>query len=384
MYSPSSSLTLHSAPGAPRRNRARGNSISNFSTTALFNQEITNFFANATIGSLVNGEFKLIEGYNDKSLPDNDTLQPTQVPLNYALFFVQPQVQMKFNPLYRIINSGVLTSLFALHAYYSQMTYPQDRTRLSASQEMRQMLRQSMINIINKDAQRLIQLYIDNYSVIDQVINAVQVLISNIDNPNNINPNDGIINLPVSREEMFNPNYFLYAHFSKLISDNKVRDLTEEELNSIRPLIRQVYANVIPPLRNIPFDNIFIELQQETEQTFPPYEIPVIDYQQNIVSLARAYKNLIQSNDILRQRGRPVRHVNPTISIPLPLPSMFNQPQSNLQLPQVSILNQSPQSLPILSQISQPLPPMIQPPLMLNQGFQTPADIQLRNPFDEG
>ena len=47
---------------------------------------------------------------------------------------------------------------------------------------------------------------------------------------------------------MFNPNYFLYAHFSKLIANAMIRRLTEEELNSIRPLIRQVYTNVVPPL----------------------------------------------------------------------------------------------------------------------------------------
>jgi hypothetical protein len=48
--------------------------------------------------------------------------------------------------LYRIIAPGSLTPLFALHAYYANMQNPNDPTRLSASKQMRGLLRETMVN----------------------------------------------------------------------------------------------------------------------------------------------------------------------------------------------------------------------------------------------
>lgn len=177
--------------------------MSGFTTPILFNQEITDFFTHANISLLINEN-----GHEEpriKSVPD-------------VLTFTQPE-----DPSYRRVAPGSLTPLFALHAHYTEMGHTDNETRLSASLDMRKYLRQTMIEVIEKDVTRVLEgVHPDNLEIIQEVNETKQKLIACIDNPNDLSlkgkkyyiGNDTYL-------EIFNPNWFLYAHFSKLISAAK-------------------------------------------------------------------------------------------------------------------------------------------------------------------
>lgn len=196
-------------------------SYSGFLTPTLFNQEIVDFFTHANIGPLINGQFveKTDKTGNTKNIPDINSLQVTQQKLNDVLNFTKPE-----DPDYRIYVPGSLTPLFVLHAHYTDMQHANDKTRLSASQEMRQYLRQTMIKVIEKDANEILM---DNADLTQQINETQELLIQCIDNPMNIVPELGKIHIGEEIIEIFNPNWFLYAHFSKLISAAK------PEMNSV-------------------------------------------------------------------------------------------------------------------------------------------------------
>jgi len=74
-------------------------------------------------------------------------------------------------------------------------------------------------------------------------------------------------------------------------------------MNQLQP---QVYANVVAPLNSNPFGVAFRRLEDRIEGQNVPYELPVLSYQQNIASLARAYKNQAQgqAQQLVQQTGQ--------------------------------------------------------------------------------
>lgn len=76
----------------------------------------------------------------------------------------------------------------------------------------------------------------------------------------------------INQLESFDPLNFPYVHFSKLISAAKIRALSPEELNDLIPEVTRVYRPLFPNLRVI-----------------TPQDI--LDYQRDMVTLARTYKN---------------------------------------------------------------------------------------------
>ena len=215
---------------------------SGFLAPVLFDDELVEFFAQANLGPVISGELvdKTGPAGHTRSVPNPQSLRPTNQPLNSILFFTQPTVFGETNPLHRVATPGMLIPLFALHAYYSGMQNPNDPTRLSASEEMRALLP----NLIARTTQR-----------------------------------------------DFDPENFLYAHFSKLISSAAVSQrLTPQDFEVLLPEITRVYQPLFPGARLI------------TPEM-------VLEYQQNEIALARAYKNNIQSQTqrTLRQQARTVR-----------------------------------------------------------------------------
>jgi hypothetical protein len=220
-------------------------------TPAFFSREIVDFFTFANIGPLIQGQYvqKEMKGYdydNDekrimtKSIPDVETLAPTEDRLNDILDFIDTS----------ILNPGSLTSLFALHAYYDKLQHSDDKTRLSASKDMRKYLRQIMIEIINRDADKLLNECPEEEN--ERIEKARQFMVDCIDQPENINPDLGKFQTEYGPTEIFNPNWFLYAHFSKLISAGKLETLDTKDHDLI------------------------------------------VEHQQKLISLARAYKNKMQ------------------------------------------------------------------------------------------
>lgn len=286
-----------------------------FFNLTVFDDEIANFFANVNIGSVVHGQFIMqIDDDGDQiSVPDDTTLQPTNIPLNNILYFTMPQINGRPNPLYCIVTQTTLIDLFSLYVHYTNM---RSTDRLSASNEMRRYLRQTMIKTIKLSAQLAIldiindsqkkykmtnhpfvlptpnqinnpqpsfQLRlptqfrlqsstpsnVNNVQAIDQILSYVPILIQAIDNPI-ILANTSI---NINGSELFNPNYF-YHNFLYLIFAAKVKDLTKQELNSLQEPVRLVYENILP------FSNNYIS--------------SVLQYQQDMTALAEAYKNKVR------------------------------------------------------------------------------------------
>jgi hypothetical protein len=279
----------------------------------LFNEELVQFFAQAELGPVVEGEFttKTDLAGNTKRVPDTATLRPTQIPLNAVLFFTRPIIFGQRNPLYGMIPPGTLTPLFALHAYYSNMPHPNDPTRLRASEEMRGFLRGTINTIIQRDEDKL-----------------------------RANPSEQI--------EVFDPENFLYAHFSRLISAGGIRPLTPEELEAMTPEVTRVYGPLFPGAAIV------------TPEM-------VLRYQQDQVALARAYKNQFTNQQVRARRQHQQAAQNPL------------QIQQQFLLPQVQ---PTPQQV-LLPQVQQP--PYIQIQQILQDPNLTPEQKtalinQLTNP----
>jgi hypothetical protein len=262
---------------------------SGFLAPARFSAEIVNFFFNAIIGPIVTGNF-VIKPKTLKQVPDVGSLRVLQGPqgqetdLRSLLWFIQQAINGQANPLYGIISPGTLTPLFALHAAYSGMKDPRDNTRLIASGTMRQYLAGIMERTIRSDAAKLIAKFSGNQGLAQQVGFVVPQLIAAIGDRNLAVENHTFAtgefkdNKPVE-VELFNPNSFLYAHFSKLISNGKVTG----DLVIDRNIVAQVYGNGVEGIT-----------QMNLQQASPNYENAVLDAQQKDVALARAYKNAVQ------------------------------------------------------------------------------------------
>ena len=323
-----------------------------FLAPARFGNEIVQFFSQAELGPQVRGSFVMKKDTKTgkmKSVPDNKSLivQPN-TRLNDALYFVRQQG----NPLYGITNSGTLTPLFALHAYYRRMAYPHEATRLSASDQMRAVLGPVMRKTIEADREYLLGVYASNTAnaavnesnarVRAQIDQVSQALINSISSPNpltnpqfagiladpNFKNNEaanlqalGIVNSRIGDEEIFNPNFFLYAHFSKLISQGKLMHLTPqgkqeslsaEEINQLAPSVYGVF-------RNQPELNALFGAEPATAQT-RAINI-VLRGEQDQVALARAHKNKLQaaSNKARKQQEKQLAAQQQLQQLPAPL-----------------------------------------------------------------
>lgn len=355
----------------------------------LFDENIGKFFAIANIGPIITGEF-ILDNQGRRARPNTATLRPTDTPLNQSLYFTMPEIDGQPNPLYCITSPGSLTPLFSLHAYYTKMQNPGDPTRLSASDTMRLYFREIIIEIIKRDAQAVIARGINSVQLIDQVLNVVPILIQSIDDPS-VAIYDKIEfefvdqNGQIDRDEIFNPCYFLYAHFAKIISASKLKSLTNEDLRILQEPTRLVYENVIPFGFNTSFGDVFVLVENGD------YVSVILDSQFPRITLARAYKNKMQTEEQRRRRveqrglgqqpqffqrvfpqGLPERLELPPGELPgLPVPQEgFQLPQGGFQLPQPIFFNQPlPQG-----QFQLPLPQGGLPglPGLPQQGFQLP------------
>jgi hypothetical protein len=202
-------------------------SYSGFLTPTIFNKEIIDFFTYADIGPLVTGSF------DENEEPNISTLKSTDTRLNDILKFTKSVIDDQINGKYGIIIPGSLAPLFSLHAHYAGMKHIDDNTRLSASPDMRKYLRQTMIKVIENDCDA-ISLRYSQYTrqEIDEIR---QKLIDCIDNPDDLSIKDG------KYMEIFNPNWFLYAHFSKLISAGRL-DM-DKEMYEQHKIIQLAYAH---------------------------------------------------------------------------------------------------------------------------------------------
>ena len=247
--------------------------VSGFLAPVEFDPQLVNFFARANVGPRITGLFReeqrIVIDENEmgepvqvaitRRLPDTQTLQSTQEPLNSILYFTQPG-----NPLYGITIPTSLTLLFALHAFYENMATPTGFTRLSASRQMREDLAGLMERTIRRDVRRMEEENFENEFVMNQINQALPRLLNNIYSTFDMDPSAGVIvdQSGAAIGELFNPNWFLYAHFSKLISNAKLRN---------------------------------VQLSPEAQV--------LLATQQDAIALARAYKNQLQTQ-AHRQRRR--------------------------------------------------------------------------------
>jgi len=254
---------------------------SGFLEPTLFDDDLVRFFADVKLGPVIEGKFTTT---GTKSVPDTKSLRPVNRPLNSILFFTKPTILGQKNPLYGIITPASLTVLFALHAYYSGMHYPGQETQLNASPEMRHYLRPIMERSISQDVDRLIQRGVPQ----DEAENIGQFFMQGLDEPLQL---DEILQqqlIQYGASSFFNPFKFSFAQFSKLIAAAKTETLSAEELEALTPEVTRIYG----PL-------------------FPDYEVVtpqmIIQYQQDMITLARAYKNQQQTQ--LQRQQKALRRV---------------------------------------------------------------------------
>ena len=212
-----------------------------FLAPAKFSQDMVNFFANANLGPQVTGQLgpKVDKAGNTKMVPDNNSLNA--IPnsrLNNVLYFTQPN-----HPLYRVISPGTLTPLFALQSHYSNAQNLGTRSRLTATPEMRQYLGRIIQETIQNDVNKIATAFPSSAMLAQQAgQNALQALA----NPGlSVNTVVSVADPEKPTREVFNPNSFLYAHFSKLISTGKSRNepvplLNDAELAVLGDQQRQV------------------------------------------------------------------------------------------------------------------------------------------------
>lgn len=156
-----------------------------FTRPIVFSDELVEFFAQASLGPVVIGDFNTIAdntGYTER-IPIVNSLVPLNQNLHKVLFFTKPYILGEPNPLYRVATQVMLIALFQLHAHYAQMM--QSDLSLTASHEMRELL---------------------------------PTLLESVD-----------------------PNNFRYAEFARIISAGKIRLLTSNQLESLTPEVTRVY-----------------------------------------------------------------------------------------------------------------------------------------------
>lgn len=202
-------------PAEPIDNVA--NHVSGFLRPYVFNQEIISFFAVSNIGTIISNGF-----------------HPSLYPLNDALIFTCPGTEMEANIVYRKVSQRHMIKLFCIHSHYTNMRH-QNGLYLSASLQMRQFLRQTMINTIQSTASKLIN---DHPHLTELINSRVPQLIANIDDIDNNNPEVGKIFIGDSVKQIFNPNHFPHYHFSSLISNARV-EYADMDVDTYRVLTQE-------------------------------------------------------------------------------------------------------------------------------------------------
>ena len=83
-----------------------------FIAPALFDNELTTFFAKVNLGPVVEGSFSPSKSGRE----DSSSLTVTDRPLASALFFNQKSILGRPNPLYGVVTPAMLMKLFSLYA----------------------------------------------------------------------------------------------------------------------------------------------------------------------------------------------------------------------------------------------------------------------------
>lgn len=286
-----------------------------FSAPIQYAQEIIDFFTQVALGPIVEGEFEeKVKDGKVKLVPIKDTLRTLEgTSLNDVLYFIQPTINGQPNPLYGVIRPGILTPLYALHAYFTGMPIEFATKRLSASQDMRTILGDVMRRTIDNDVANVIQRKRDLGLLAPGATDAAVVAIGEqmkaaIDDPDAVTYDTEMVfdkktnadkevyyslsrtDVPDKRKkpmEIFNPNFFLYAHFSKLNANAAVKKLNAEDIASLQAETGRVY--------NSSFGGALAGAGDAVEQ--------VIDDQRSNAALARAKKNVITSAETRKRKA---------------------------------------------------------------------------------
>jgi hypothetical protein len=278
-----------------------------FSAPIRYAQEIIDFFSQVALGPIVQGDFEEKKG---KMVPIKSTLVTVEgSSLNDVLYFTQPEINGQANPLYGVIRPGILTPLYALHAYNTGMPVEFATKRLSASQQMRDILGDVMRRTIDTDVANVIQRKRDLGLLAPGASDAAIVELGEemkaaIDDPDaetwfsdgvddkgrEVFASRGRTDVPDKRKkpmEIFNPNFFLYAHFSKLNANAASEKLNAEGIAALQADTGRVY--------NALFGGQLAGAADAVEQ--------VIEDQKSNAALARAAKNVITAAENRKRKA---------------------------------------------------------------------------------
>ena len=354
--------------------------VVSFSAYGKYDELLLRFFREATLGPLVSGNFAgkaEVRSKNVRLVANTKTESKTESPFTLiadtkgragwveALKDYLPFTQQGAdNYMYGVMTQGLVTALFALHAFYAlppsqgkvesgpgyNANIPISERGLrtsdnsgynTASIEMRQILGPILQEVIDSDIVNLTNKYPDRASALSELR---QHLLTALNNPTYIVPDlasDGKIYFPeYGPQKVFNPNKFPYSHFSKINSKTKVRMSEDEKIRfkenilqslpaisaymandfaNHSSLLQQSYSNSVKYLNSHPADTSAQNSEianREAVQTFNTLvngnasvspiiparpDLATIMLQSDIITLSKGYREVEAKNDPIRK-----------------------------------------------------------------------------------
>lgn len=290
-----------------------------FMAPQRYQEEMLQFFRNARLGYAIDGNYLVLA--HGRKCKDQQVLTnavETSTPLNELLYFTQPTIGGQQNPLYGLMSPGTITILFlSLHTFFAGMKTGDTNTRLSASQEMRQYLPQIIQDTIQRDVDNVATELARNYgyntpgynkAAHDQAIAELTQLgtmaVQGIADPNlGANQRLVIFDGKVNRE-IFNPNYFPYAHLTKIATVGRVvlpkdiKSYTVEQLKAI-PVNERTFKSLAATgeLKQVEENAVRVYGKMEQFQGSTPETIisNVLNFQKQEASKVGLFKKLTQA-----------------------------------------------------------------------------------------
>jgi hypothetical protein len=230
-----------------RRTSRKRDEDSGFNNPSRCKEDIIRFMENANLGPYVEG---VVSKESDEKSKNKFRVEgATSVAgsrINDYLLFTKSSIDGVPNKMRGYVSHSVLTTLFALHIYYSKAQHKDAPSQISCTAEMREYLYNMMKTKIQKDYEQVCGLLDKKYgpesashkavayTVMEQCIKAIKdpslEVNSVLDKKNKI--------------YIFNPNNFLYHELSSLIS------LGKEDVQPNKDQIAQLSLSLYNDFRN--------------------------------------------------------------------------------------------------------------------------------------
>ena len=191
-----------------------------FNKIVQLTDEMVNFFATANLGPRATGEVRTTvtaAGKPKTEVKNAVALAGTDLRTSLSSF-LPTLANGQANPVYRIIQPGTFPSIHAIYVYNNGMAIPGSRGYLRVSDVMRSGLRQTLANTIQGDVDKVAKKYGVNSAAHQDAQRTGQMLVNTLASAPSVNDANYKREFKVGDVVIFNPNYYKYAHASKIIN----------------------------------------------------------------------------------------------------------------------------------------------------------------------